>query len=297
VYDFNRCDSSAISALHQSLALGQDRTRDKQASFSKRLVTLAIAAFLSSIVAKTSAFAGAWTLPEDQTQLIETTTYSYASVNFDSHGSPTEPVVYRKLLTSLYAEYGWNDWLTLVAEPEYAHAIAGAPNKLIQRGNDFAMAAGARVRLFNDIGMLSVQLLAKSAGAFDMTTSFDQAGGAEIELRALYGTNFQLFGHDGFVDAEIAQRFIGGRRPDETAADLTVGYNFKKTQMLLQSFNIIATGGGRPPYSFFRSHKIAISTVMPLWRMFRLQTGSYFSPGGQNALAEKGLFAAIWVSF
>jgi len=31
--------------------------------------------------------------------------------------------------------------------------------------------------------------------------------------------------------------------------------------------------------------------------MFKLQTGSYISPGGQNALAEKGLFAAIWVSF
>ena len=104
------------------------------------------------------AYAGAWTLPEGQTQLIETTTYSYASVNFDAQGMPTLPVTYRKLLSSLYAEYGYNDWLTLIAEPEYANAISGAPNRLVQRAGDFAIEAGARARLFDDVGMLSVQV-------------------------------------------------------------------------------------------------------------------------------------------
>jgi hypothetical protein len=66
---------------------------------------------------------------------------------------------------------------------------------------------------------------------------------------------------------------------------------------MLQSFNIIAGGDARAPYTYYRSHKIALSVVTPIWGGFSVQSGSFLSPAGQNALAEHGLFVALWVKF
>ncbi len=80
---------------------------------------------------------------------------------------------------------------------------------------------------------------------------------------------------------------------------------------MLQSFNIIARGDARAPYTYSRSHKVALpgmlaqtprvcanipalSVVTPIWGPFSIQSGSFFCPAGQSALAEHGLFVALW---
>jgi hypothetical protein len=245
-----------------------------------------------------AAQAGAWTLSAGDTQVISETIISSANKSFDANSDPTEDVIFRKTFTSVYAEYGWNDWLTLVAVPEYASAISAGAGRATEHANDFAVSGGARVRLLNDTGVLSVEAMARSAGAFELDTSFDEKPGEEFELRALYGTHFEALGRDSCFDVEIAQRWTTGGRPNEVPIDLSlmmdVGW---KTQALLQSFNVVSEGAGRPPFDHYRYHKLALSLVRPVWRDTSLQLGGFLSPAGQNALEERGVFLAIWTKF
>jgi hypothetical protein len=246
----------------------------------------------------TLAHAGAWTLNKGDAQVITSTTISGASKSFDSNGDPTEDVTFRKTFTSLYAEYGWNDWLTLVAVPEYASAISAGPGRATDRANNFAVSGGVRMRLLDDIGVLSVEAMARSAGAFELDTSFDEKPGEEFELRALYGTHFHAFGRDGCFDVEIAQRWTTGGRPNETPIDLSLMVDIGwKTQALLQNFNVISEGAGRPPFDHYRYDKLVLSLVRPVWGATSLQVGGFLSPAGQNALEEKGIFVSLWTKF
>jgi hypothetical protein len=67
--------------------------------------------------------------------------------------------------------------------------------------------------------------------------------------------------------------------------------------LLLQNFNIIAGGDSRPPFGYYRIHKLAASWVTGPWHSLSFQTGGFVSPAGQNSLVETGVFAAIWAEF
>jgi hypothetical protein len=245
------------------------------------------------------AFAGAWTLPEGTTQIITTMTSSDAGKSFDANGGASEDVTFHKIFLSAYSEYGWNDWLTVVVTPEYAVASSAAPGQAMQKANDFAISGGARVRLLSDDNdVFSLQATARSAGAFELDTSVDQDPGEDFEMRALYGRHFELFGHAGCFDVQIAQRFATGKRPDEVPVDLTLVYDAGwDTEVFLQNFNVISEGSGQPPFAYYRYHKLALSAVHPLWGVFSVQLGGFITPAGQNALREQGLFAAFWARF
>ena len=244
------------------------------------------------------AHAGAWTQAEGTGQTFSTFTYSRASHSYDAHSNATIPIRYTKLLTQTYIEYGVRDWLTLTVDPEYAKAQSGPPGGPIEIANAFAIGAGARVRLLDNHGVFSLEGSYKSAGAFDTSVSVNQESARQFEIRALYGTNFDLFGKPAFADLELGQRFIAGARPSETPIDISVGLHItKQTMVLAQNFNVIAGGDSKPPYSYYRSHKVQLSIVQHLWRHLSLQVGGFVSPLGQNALKEQGLSIALWDSF
>jgi hypothetical protein len=261
-----------------------------------RIVSKIAAVFL--LMYAQEARAGAWTQAEDTGQTISTFTYSRASRSYDGHSNATIPIRYTKLLTQTYIEYGVRDWLTITVDPEYAKAQSGPPGGPIEVANAFAIGAGARVRLLDSHGVFSLEGSYKSAGAFDTSVSVNQESARQFEIRALYGTNFDLFGKTAFADLELGQRFIAGARPSETPIDISVGLHItKQTMVLAQSFNVIAGGDSKPPYSFYRSHKVQLSIVQHLWRDLSLQIGGFVSPLGQNALKEQGLSIALWDSF
>lgn len=245
-----------------------------------------------------AARAGAWTLNEHDGQIISATIISNASKSFDAQSRPTQDVSFSKSFASADVEYGWKDWLTLVAVPEYASATSSAPGRAMEQARDFAFSGGARVRLLDDAGVLSMQAIARSAGAFELDTSFDQKPGEDFELRALYGTHFEAFGRAACLDVEIAQRWTTGGRPNEIPVDLSLMVDLGwKTQALLQSFNVVSEGAGRPPFDHYRYHKLALSLVRPVWGANSLQLGGFITPAGQNALEEEGVFVAVWTKF
>jgi len=259
-----------------------------------------LAAYIAALGAlPVSARAGAWTQDPGHAQVIVDSTVSRATTFFDNTGAKGGPIIFEKMLTSLYAEYGLRNGLTLILAPEYVRAQSDTSNGGFLNATDWSFEGGLRARLLHSFGVLSVQATARSAGAFDMSVSANsRTKGRELELRLLYGTNFKLFGLDGFADAEVAHRWIAGPRPDETPIDLTLGLNLTpRLKLLAQSFNIVASGDAKPPYTYYRTHKLEVSVVLRMRHRMSIQLGGFFSPAGQNALMEEGLVASTWVTF
>lgn len=256
------------------------------------------ALLLLLLLAPQSAFAGAWTMPRGKMQIIASTTWSAAKSSFDSSGSASVPAQFEKSLTSIDLEYGWNDWLTLIADPEYAYARTLRISGRVETDHDWAESGGVRIRLAHSFGVLSAEFTAKSAGAYAMDVARDGAAGRQLETRLLYGTNFNLFGKRGYIDLECGYRWIAGPRADEIPVDVTVGYRANwRTWLMFQSFNIIAMDNARPPYEYYRQHKLEFSTVTWLSRTVSIQSSAFISPAGQNSLAEQGGSVAVWLRF
>jgi hypothetical protein len=244
-----------------------------------------------------TAYAGAWTMPRRHMQIIVQSTWSDAKAGFDSTSSASLPLQFEKLLTDADIEYGWTNWLTLIARPEFAHARTVSYGR-VKSNDDWAAAGGVRLRLMHGFGVLSAEFVAKSAGAYAMSVSRDGAAGRQLESRLLYGTNFRLFHRNGYIDVESGYRWIAGPRADEIPLDLTIGYRLNwRTWLMLQSFNIVAMGNARPPYQYYRQHKIEFSTVARFSHRLCLQSGAFVSPAGQNSLVEAGASMALWLNF
>ena len=195
------------------------------------------------------AHAGAWTLESGKVSVFTGMTASTAARRFDDGGSASKKIVFRKLLFQNWSEIGLTDAVTLFAAPEYVMAKSGTSTTSASSASSMSVEGGMRILLLSRIGMLSVQGSAKSAGAFDMSTSSSGESGRQFEARLLYGRSFKFLKRDGFFDLEAAQRWIARPRPDEIAFDATAGWWLTRQYLVLvQSFNIMTAGGVQRPY-------------------------------------------------
>ncbi|MEI9992098.1 MAG: hypothetical protein WDM86_18930 [Rhizomicrobium sp.] len=261
-----------------------------------RLARGVAAAVLAIPLSVAAAQAGAWTLKRGHWQVFTAMTQSSAGLAFDRHGRADIVTGFNKLLVQNCIEYGLTDYLTLFATPDYVLAHVRPTALAAARVRNSSFEGGARLLLDGRHGKLSLQGSYKTAGAFDLSVSAaDRASGRQIELRLLYGTSFKLLGRDGFIDLQAGQRWIASPRPNETPVDLTAGLWITPNWMVMaQSFNIVSAGDARPPYTYYRSHKIEVSLVQKLSRHWSLQVGAFYSPAGQNALVERGVQVSLW---
>ncbi|MDE2110606.1 MAG: hypothetical protein KGJ79_05655 [Alphaproteobacteria bacterium] len=242
-----------------------------------------------------AALAGAWTLDRGQWQMISGTTISQATRGFDGVGRTSDKVVFNKVFVQSTLEYGLTNAVTLFAAPEYVTVLSATKGQRPTRARDAAVEGGARILLLTRIGMLSIQGSAKTAGAFDMSVSVDEASGRQAELRLLYGRNFKLLRHDSFADVQVSERWISRPRPNEMTVDATMGvWLTPKTLAMLQSFNTVSSGHGKAPYTFYRAHKLEFSVVRRITEKWSLQLGIFASPTGRNVVAERGFVTAVW---
>jgi hypothetical protein len=252
-----------------------------------------VALVLLVALAAGEAQAGAWTEDKGHWQIITSFEAANAAAGYDADGRPDPAIKYDKLYLKSLVEYGWRDGVTLFAQPEFV--LAKSPS---MDTSDAALEIGARLRLSQRYGIFSLQVSYKLAGPPDLSNSRGNDSAQIAELRSLYGTNFHLFGRDGFVDIETAQRWITRPRPDETVLDGTLGlWLGPRNLMMLQSFNVISGENAELPYTDFRNHKIELSVVRVLSPRWSLQTGAFFSPAGKNSLVEQGLETALWLRF
>jgi hypothetical protein len=242
-----------------------------------------------------AAIAGAWTQQAHHWQIITSFDFAHALDGYDGKGAAKAPIRFVKLNTRDLVEYGWSDKLTLFAAPEYVVAESIWADKAPIVARALSIEAGARYRVLNSFGVLSVQASYRSSGAFDLSNSRSIDTASIAELRVLYGTNFTLLGRNGFGDVELAERDITHPRPNETLLDLTGGLWFgEKTMVMLQSFNVISGGDADPPDTYFRTHKIELSVVRKISATWSVQLGAFVAPAGQNSLVEQGFTLGLW---
>lgn len=242
------------------------------------------------LLAMPGAQAGAWTLPAGKMQAFAGMVASQATKRFDNSGEARVPTRFNKLLVQGWMEYGVSDAFTLVAAPEYVSADLGGAQV---RSTSFE--AGGRLLLTRRLGMISLQATAKTAGGFGMSTSYGAEAGRQIEARLLYGGSFKLFGHDGFVDVEAAQRWVKRPRPDENAFDASLGFWLRPKDLLLaQSFTVLSGEGVKPPFEPYRQTKLQIALVHRLSPRWAVQSGYFYTPWGRNIVQESGAVASLW---
>jgi hypothetical protein len=241
-----------------------------------------------------AAMAGAWTQQAHHWQIITSFDFARALDGFDGKGAAKAPIRFVKLNTRDLFEYGWTDKLTLFAAPEYVVAESTWADETPVIARALSIEAGARYRVLDSFGVLSLQASYRTSGAFDLSNSRSIDTASIVELRVLYGTNFTLLGRDGFGDIELAERDITHPRPNETLLDLTGGLWFGKTMVMLQSFNVVAGGDADPPDTYFRTHKFELSVVRKLSTRWSVQLGAFIAPAGQNSLVEQGFTIGIW---
>ncbi len=239
--------------------------------------------------------AGAWTLNRGEKQTITSVTFSRASRKFDGADKPSQKLVFDKLCTQNSFEYGLTNAVTLFATSEFVTAQYSDDRRAVVHARSAAVEAGVKILLLTRIGMFSLQGAAKTAGALDMSVSAYKASGSQVELRLLYGRNYKLLGLNGFADVQVAERWIRRPRPNELAVDATLGlWLTPRTLAMVKSYNIISGGGGQPPYTFYRMHKLELSVVRRITKRWSLQIGAFVSPFGQNIVDERGFGAALW---
>ena len=255
-----------------------------------------LVALCGLILSIAPALAGAWTQPKHTWFTITSFDVASAGKGYGATSRANAPVKFSKFYVKDFIEYGLNDRITLFGVTDYVLANATWADETPVRARDASFEGGARFRVTDRIGVLSVQSSYKQAGPFDLSNSVGLDPARIVEFRMLYGTSFKLWDRDGFADVEAAQRWITHPRPDETVLDLTAGlWLGKRTMAMLQNFNVVSGGDAEFPYTYFRTHKIELSLVRSLSQRWSVQLGGFISPAGQNSLVEKGASLALWI--
>ncbi len=244
----------------------------------------------------TRVLAGAFLQGKGSTQIIATAVFERSGDWFGPDGRIKPLPQYRKFELQTYAEYGATDWLTLILAPSYSRASGFAGPTRTSDGV-LRVETGARTRLWqNETSIVSLQATARLADAVDRAAPPGLRREVnEIDLRALYGRNFEFWSRHGFVNLETAYRFRAGAC-DEFRADITLGYKlYPRFMVLAQMFSVWTKRAN--PLPFMRSHKLQMSGVFEITPAWSVQAGAYSVFAGINVRRDLGLVAGVWRRF
>lgn len=254
---------------------------------------------LPACVASTSAFAGAWTLPEGAGQLVITATASQASEAFNGNWELRGTPRYSKAEAQALIEYGASDRFTLMLGPGLQHVDIAAPTNASRTGLGYTE-IGGRYRFWQSADwVFSGQVLLRAPGTSEAGNPAAVGyTGVEVDMRALIGKSFAFAGRPAFLDMQVAQRFRDDGAPHEFRADFTLGVRpADKWLLLAQNFNVISEGAGPPVFPSYNYHKLQLSAVYELTPKWAVQLGGFTTFAGRNALQETGVVLGLWHKF
>jgi len=269
----------------------------------------AAAGALALIVgAPTSAFAGAWTLPQGTGYLIATL-YGWSGFGPPWGGNP--PANQSRFDAQAYVQYGLTDSLTVYGETAFEHHAIGQPNANTYNGLDYS-GLGLRQKLWSTGDWIfSGEAIAFIPGAHDSKAPAQEGNtGWAGEARLNAGRNFTLpaipgfgwfpgFGSvPGFLDAEVAYRLRTEGPPDECHGDLTVGFKFTpKIMLMLQDFTTVSMSTNNPTFPAWRQSVLEGSVVYALNDKWSFQVGVFSTVWTVRTNSERGGVLAVWRNF
>ena len=245
--------------------------------------------------APAAAFAGAWTQPEGDGQII-VSIYGWSGAGAPYGGTAASE---SRIEAQTMFEYGLYERLTLFGEISGERYSLSAPAQDIYKGLDYS-SLGLRGRVWSDdASVFSLEASGYVPGARDPLRPA-QAGdtGGAAEIRALAGHNLVIGSMPAFVDAEAGFRLRSAGPPDEWRGDLTLGARpWPRMTVLLQSFNTISAGAGGA--ALFR-----LAVRQPRGepglcaRLALVVTGGAFATlATVNANTQRGAVIAVWRKF
>lgn len=249
-------------------------------------------------VACSSAYAGAWTFPTGDGQVILTMSYTLGPKGYDANGKTVDRASYDKGTLELLMEYGINDKTTVYTKPQLRHVT-------IDDGDHATSLGYAEVGVRQQIWSAGDWVVSGQGSFFfpgqtDAGNNSALVGSTEFEAdaRILVGRGLEVLEGNGFFNAEFAYRGRSGAPPSEYRLDLSVGFEVTPRAMLVgQSFNTVSDGAGDDGFDRYRYHNVWLSTVWSLKPDTWLQAGAIFTVAGENALRERGGLLALWRRF
>lgn len=253
------------------------------------------AGLFASVIEPAAVFAGAWTLPSGTGQVIATSLGSFADRGFGASSPPR----YRKLDFQALLQYGVSDRFTAIAMPSLQYVAIGPPvgQQHWEMGySDF----GGRFRFVEGSGwVMSAQAVLRVPGSSGAAVP-GGAGGrdVEIDLRALLGVGFSVYGRNAFLDVQVGRRLRADMLPDEFRGDVTLGVQILPRWLVLaQSFSVMSLAAGTPSAADYAYHKLQLSAVYALTSALSLQLGGFTTYAGEQALQENGIVLGAWYRF
>jgi protein XagA len=255
---------------------------------------------LGLVCLPSSAWAGAWTLPQGTGQWLATLSASTSTNYFDGNGGVAPTPRYDKEELQALIEYGLTNRLTAILNPGLQNIDIAAPTSAERAGLGYTE-FGARYGFFEEPNwVLSGQATLRIPGT-NQASNPAAIGYTDVEadIRALLGHNFTVAEMLAFFDVEVAERVRTAGYPSEFRVDGTVGVKvFPRWLLLLQSFNVISEGAGNPiyggSYDYSKLQLSAVYTLAPTWW---LQGGGFTTYAGRDALQENGLIVGVWHQF
>jgi hypothetical protein len=247
-----------------------------------------------------TAWAGAWTLPEGIGQWLATITASTSTNSFGSNGGLAPTPRYDKEELSALIEYGFTDRLTGILNPGLQNIDIAAPISAERTGLGYTE-FGARYGFVEEpTWVVSGQATLRVPGT-NQTSNPAAIGYTDVEadIRALLGHNFAVVEMPAFFDVEVAERLRTAGAPSEFRVDGTLGVKiFPRWLLLVQSFNVVSEGAGNSIYGgSYDYEKLQLSALYTLAPNWWLQGGGFSTYAGRDALQENGLIFGVWHQF
>ncbi|MDY8110433.1 hypothetical protein U0C82_14925 [Fulvimarina sp. 2208YS6-2-32] len=276
--------------------LWQTRRRSGASGGRRSFAVASLAAMCAALYAEVS-HSAAWVQEQGAGQAIVTGIYARADKAFSDDGSQTGAVDFQKGAVSLLIDYGVLSWLTVSGTAEFG---SDTSERLPFRRPGLSNAAlSVRAQVYrSDRYAMSVEIGGRTEDAYGEADRLVDTFGWDsplLEARWSGGANFELFGRASFADVSAGYRYRTGEGPDEVLLDATLGVRaFDPVTLLFQSFTTVADGDIA---AISVRQKAQASVVYDLSEAWSLQTGGFATVAGQNVLAERGAFAALWYRF
>ncbi len=244
-----------------------------------------------ALLAAGTASAGPWTLGAGEAQVGATYTYTEATDAFDEESERDLAADYYVQQLEVLAQFGALDYLTVYMRPTFQWVDVGGVEEAGHSHTDL----GLRLRLHNaNDNIFSVQAELTLPGDIDGPSNVRlNSGEIEAELRAAFGRQFNFGSLPAYFTVEGGFRYREGPMPDEWIGDVTLGWApDDNVEFELRSANVWAEGNGDlPQFDYYRQHQIQAALIFHAMQDLSLEIGGFYTWGGQNVVAEQGIFA------
>jgi len=251
-----------------------------------------VAAILAAMVMAAEASAGAWTRPRGEALLIYSLGY---------HWLESGPAAFTKQETAIYGEYGWRNYLTVVARAGFQQMDRAdrVDDVLLHSGGRGVggLEAGARLRLRRtERWSVSGQLLGLIPGTGENRTNapFGRGGGG-ADLRIMAGRSI---GRSSFVDIQAGWRARPDAPVSEYRLDISAGTHVARgLRAFVQTFSVWSDAGGPDGLRNYTGHRLQASLIWPLGSRRHVQVSALTTLHSRNVADETALIVSIWRSF